>query len=82
MALDSLRSAGPAFDADAGHLLSSFAAAAATAVATAQSVETERLRHSMEASEQERKRWARELHDETLQELRRTEGGPNQRPPG
>jgi signal transduction histidine kinase len=32
-------------------------------------VEADRLRHSLRASEEERKRWARELHDETLQEL-------------
>lgn len=32
-------------------------------------VEAERLRQSMEASEKERRRWARDLHDETLQEL-------------
>jgi signal transduction histidine kinase len=32
-------------------------------------VEADRLHHTIEASEQERKRWARELHDETLQEL-------------
>ncbi|MBN9624143.1 MAG: sensor histidine kinase [Actinobacteria bacterium] len=50
-------------------LLRSFAASAATAVATARSVEAERLRHSLEAAEQERKHWARELHDETLQAL-------------
>jgi len=60
---------GPAFDADDEHLLTSFAASAAIAIATAQSVEAERLRHSIRASEQERRRWARELHDETLQEL-------------
>ena len=50
-------------------LLSAFAASAATAVATAKSVEAERLRHSLRSSEQERRRWARELHDETLQGL-------------
>ncbi len=60
---------GPALDADDEHLLTSFAASAAIAVATAQSVEAERLRHSIRASEHERKRWARELHDETLQDL-------------
>jgi signal transduction histidine kinase len=60
---------GPAFDADDEHLLTSFAASAAIAIATAQSVEAERLRDSIRASESERKRWARELHDETLQEL-------------
>jgi signal transduction histidine kinase len=42
---------------------------AAIAIGNARSVEAERLRHSMEAAEQERKRWARELHDETLQAL-------------
>ena len=60
---------GPEFHAEDEHLMLSFAASAATAVATAKSVETDRLRHSVEASEQERKRWARELHDETLQGL-------------
>ena len=60
---------GPAFDADDEHLLTSFGASAAIAIATAQSVEAQRLRHSIRASEQERRRWARELHDETLQEL-------------
>jgi signal transduction histidine kinase len=38
-------------------------------VALAQSVQHERLRHSMNAAEAERRRWARELHDETLQGL-------------
>jgi signal transduction histidine kinase len=50
-------------------LLEAFAAQAATAVATAQTVATDRLRRSLDASESERKRWARELHDETLQAL-------------
>ena len=68
VALDRMRE-GPAFDTEDEHLLGSFAASAAIAIATAQSVEAERLRHSMRASEEERARWARELHDETLQEL-------------
>ena len=50
-------------------LLQSFAASAATAVATAQSVAADRLRASLDAAERERRRWARELHDETLQAL-------------
>jgi signal transduction histidine kinase len=68
VALDRMRD-GPAFDAEDQHLITSFAASAAIAIATAQSVEAERLRHSMRASEEERARWARELHDDTLQEL-------------
>ena len=60
---------GPGFGLEDERLLRSFAASAATAVATAKSVEADRLRHSLEAAEQERKRWARELHDETLQAL-------------
>ena len=62
-------SGGPEFDAEDERLLLSFAASAATAVATAKTVEEDRLRHSILASEQERSRWARELHDETLQGL-------------
>ena len=49
--------------------MGSVAASAATAVATAQSVAADRLRHEIEASEEARARWARELHDETLQGL-------------
>lgn len=50
-------------------LLLGFAASAATAVATAQSAASEALRRSLQSSERERQRWARELHDETLQQL-------------
>jgi signal transduction histidine kinase len=57
------------FSHDDQALLEAFAAQAATAVATAQTVATDRLRRSLEASEAERRRWARELHDETLQAL-------------
>lgn len=47
----------------------SFAAGAATAVATAQSVAEGRTRERIAATERERGRWARELHDESLQSL-------------
>jgi signal transduction histidine kinase len=57
------------FTEDDEQVLVAFAASAATAVATAQTVEADRLRHTFEAAEAERKRWARELHDETLQAL-------------
>jgi signal transduction histidine kinase len=49
--------------------MEAFAVSAATAVATGQHVVAEGLRRSLEASERERGRWARELHDETLQEM-------------
>ena len=42
---------------------------AAIAIANARSVAEDRLRRTMEASERERRYWARELHDETLQGL-------------
>lgn len=57
------------FDQEDLRLLQSFASSAATAVATAQTVESDRLRQQVESSEQERERWARELHDEILQNL-------------
>jgi signal transduction histidine kinase len=60
---------GGAFEEEAEELMGSVAASAATAVATAKSVAAERLRHEIEASEEARARWARELHDETLQGL-------------
>ena len=60
---------GPAFTAQDQRLLEAFAASAATAIATAETVEAERRRQRLVATEQERARWARELHDETLQSL-------------
>ena len=49
--------------------LEAFGASAATVIAAARALEDERLRLSIASSERERQRWARELHDETLQEL-------------
>ncbi|HEX5712979.1 MAG TPA: GAF domain-containing protein [Solirubrobacterales bacterium] len=60
---------GSDFDREDLRLLEAFAASAATAVATAQSVQSERLQQQVEVAEGERQRWARELHDETLQGL-------------
>ena len=54
---------------DDERLLHAFAASAATAVGNARHVEEQRLRDAMQAAEEERTRWARELHDETLQSL-------------
>ena len=68
VALDRYDSGAP-FSADDERLMRAFAGSAATALATAQSVEAEQLRLSIESADQERGRWARELHDETLQGL-------------
>jgi PAS domain S-box-containing protein len=57
------------FDEEHQRLLEAFAASAATGVATARSMAEERLQNTIDSAEQERSRWARELHDETLQAL-------------
>jgi signal transduction histidine kinase len=57
------------FAAEHERLLTAFAASAAIAVATATSAEKEHRRQRVAAAEAERGRWARELHDETLQAL-------------
>jgi signal transduction histidine kinase len=61
--------AGPHFSAEHRRLLEAFAASAAIGVATARSAAAERRRLALAAAEAERTRWARELHDETLQGL-------------
>ncbi len=61
--------AGGVFSEDDEQTLRTFAASAATAVTLAQSVLADRLRSSLAAADAERSRWARELHDETLQGL-------------
>jgi PAS domain S-box-containing protein len=63
------RAAGPEFSEEDERLLLAAAASAGIAVATAQSVERDRLQRTMRGAEDERRRWARELHDETLQGL-------------
>jgi signal transduction histidine kinase len=63
------REDGADFSDDDERLLTSFADSAAIAVATAQTAANESLARSLRASERERARWARELHDETLQQL-------------
>ena len=50
-------------------ILLSFATSAAIAVSTAKSVAEDRTRDSIAATERERGRWARELHDESLQSM-------------
>jgi signal transduction histidine kinase len=60
---------GDVFSEDDEQALRTFAASAATAVTLAQSVQADRLRSSLAAADAERRHWARELHDETLQSL-------------
>jgi signal transduction histidine kinase len=57
------------FNTDDVLVLTSFASAAGTAIASSRSIESQKLELTIASSERERQRWARELHDETLQEL-------------
>ena len=59
----------PAFSADQQLTLESFATSAANAIGAALAIEDEKAKLAIASSERERGRWARELHDETLQEL-------------
>jgi signal transduction histidine kinase len=61
-----LRSEGSFRDPDR-QALNAFAASVAQRLAAERSVEIERLRYGMEAREHERTRWAREIHDESIQ---------------
>ena len=68
LALDRLGES-PAFTAEEVRPLEAFATSAATAVATGRSAASDLLRERLAAAEDERGRWARELHDDTLQHL-------------
>ncbi len=61
-----LRENGSFRDADR-QALSAFASSVSQRLAAERSVEIERLRYGMEARERERTRWAREIHDESIQ---------------
>jgi signal transduction histidine kinase len=60
---------GGSFSVDDEQLLRTFASSAANAVVIHRSVEADRLRAAITAADAERARWARELHDQTLQAL-------------
>jgi PAS domain S-box-containing protein len=67
IALD--RADGPEFGREDEGLMVSFAAGAATAVATTRSVEEDLVHAQLASAEREHRRWARDLHDQTLQGL-------------
>jgi len=60
---------GGTFSVNDEQLLRTFASSAANAVVIHRSVEADRLRAAITAADAERARWARELHDQTLQAL-------------
>ncbi|MHB8691214.1 MAG: sensor histidine kinase [Solirubrobacteraceae bacterium] len=60
---------GPSFSEEDEQLLEAAAASAAAAIATAQSVERQRLRRAQRTADDERRRWAERLRDEPLQSL-------------
>jgi signal transduction histidine kinase len=64
-----LRRDGPDFRSADQEALRAFAGSVTQRVAAERSAEIERLRHGLEAQERERTRWAREIHDETIQGL-------------
>ncbi|MGZ5339783.1 MAG: GAF domain-containing protein [Solirubrobacterales bacterium] len=59
----------PVFTEDDQRVLVALSLSAATAIATAQSLAEDRSRQGIQVAERERARWARELHDEPLQDL-------------
>ena len=59
----------PVFTDDDQRILVALAASAAIAIATAQAVAEDSRRLAVQAAERERARWARELHDESLQQM-------------
>jgi signal transduction histidine kinase len=63
------KAGGVPFDGEDEQVLVVLAEWAAIAIDNASSIEAEKMRLSIASSERERKRWAREIHDETLQEL-------------